>query len=323
MQKRIINQNESGQRLDKYLAKYLNKATKSFIYKMLRKKNITLNDKKADGAERINAGDEITLWLSDETIDKFSQAEVKVYHYNFEILYEDAHVLLINKAGGVLSQKASNKDISLNEEVLSYLIDSNQLSLKDLEAFRPGVVNRLDRNTSGIIAAGKTLAGLQELSKIFRERSVRKYYRCLVKGRISKGEKVCGFLIKDTSSNRVSIHKTAKDSGDYIETWYDPVASNGKYTLLNIRLSTGKSHQIRAHLASIGLPIVGDHKYGDALTNHYFLGKYQLKHQLLHSYRIEFPELDGVLKALSNQVFTARLPENFLNILKDQGIEGN
>lgn len=320
MQKKIINQNESGQRLDKYLAKYLNKATKSFIYKMLRKKNITLNGKKANGSERISVGDEITFWLSDETINKFNQVEVKVHGYNFEILYEDAHVLLINKASGVLSQKANDKDMSLNEEIISYLIDSKQLSFKDLETFKPSVVNRLDRNTSGIIAAGKTLAGSQALSRLFKERGVGKYYRCIIKGDISKAEKACGFLIKDALANKVSIHKAAKN-GAYIETWYEPVNSNGKYTLLNIRLITGKSHQIRAHLASMGFPIVGDHKYGDALINKYFLQKYHLKHQLLHSYRIEFPELDGVLKELSGQAFIAGLPEKFINIMKDQGIE--
>jgi len=323
MQKRIIYQNESGQRLDKYLVKYLNKATKSFIYKMLRKKNITLNGKKANGSEQINAGDEITLWLSDETINKFNQVEVTVHDYKLEILYEDAHILLINKASGVLSQKASDKDISLNEEIVSYLIDSNQLSYQDLETFRPSVLNRLDRNTSGIIAAGKTLAGSQALSRLLRERGISKYYRCIVKGCISKPEKACGFLEKDALTNTVSVHKAAKSNGAYIETWYEPVTSNGKYTLLNIRLITGKSHQIRAHLASIGFPIVGDHKYGDAQINKYFLKKYHLKHQLLHSYRIEFPELDGVLKALSGQVFIAGLPKKFIDIMNDQGIEGN
>jgi len=321
MQKRIINQNESDQRLDKFLSKYLNKATKSFIYKMLRKKNITLNGKKASGSERVRVGDEITFWLLDETISQFNQVEIKVHAYDFKVIFEDDHVLLINKSSGVLSQKASAKDISLNEEVISYLIDSGQMTFSDLETFKPSVVNRLDQNTSGIIAAGKTLAGTQALSALFRDQSVCKYYRCIVKGEISKEERVYGFLNKNMQTNKVSVLQTDKSNGAPIETWYSPVASNGQYTLLDIRLITGKTHQIRAHLASLNYPIVGDYKYGDFLTNRYFTKKYRLKHQLLHSHRIKFPQLDGTLKALSGRTFIAEPPEIFATITKEEGIE--
>lgn len=189
MRELTIQNNEAGQRLDKFLSKYMNRAPKSFFYKMLRKKNITLNGKKAEGKEILSAGDRVKLFLSDDTIRQFSEhREYGIYTARFEgaagkpdIIYEDAHTLFMNKPVGMLSQKAKPDDISLVEYLTSYLLDTGQLTQESLRTFHPGVCNRLDRNTSGIVAAGKSLAALQQLSAMFHDRSIRKYYLCLVK----------------------------------------------------------------------------------------------------------------------------------------------
>ena len=183
-----VSKNEAGQRLDKLLAKYLNLAGKSFIYKMMRKKNITLNGKKCDGSEHLTEGDEIKLFLAEETIEKFSEVKIqKVQKKKLDIVYEDEHILLINKPSGMLSQKAKETDESLVEYLIDYLLDSGKLKKEDLACFRPSVCNRLDRNTSGIVAAGRSLPGLQIMSEVIKDRSLGKYYVCVVRG-IVKGE---------------------------------------------------------------------------------------------------------------------------------------
>lgn len=183
MQEIIISANEAGQRFDKLLGKYLNEAPKSFIYKMLRKKNIVLNGKKATGNEKLELGDHVKLFLADETIEKFSKVKIQKTNTRLDILYEDENILLINKPVGMLSQKATKKDESLIEHVISYLLDTNQLEKAALRSFKPSVCNRLDRNTSGLVVAGKSLAGLQKMGALFKERTMKKYYRCLVVGR--------------------------------------------------------------------------------------------------------------------------------------------
>ena len=150
MQEIIVSANEAGQRFDKLLAKYLNEAPKSFLYKMLRKKNIVLNGKKATGNEKLEVGDSIKLFLADETIEKFSKVQIQHTKKKLDVIYEDDHILLINKPAGMLSQKAEAKDESLVEHVISYMLDSGQLTEADLRSFKPSICNRLDRNTSGL-----------------------------------------------------------------------------------------------------------------------------------------------------------------------------
>lgn len=316
MQERIITTNESGQRLDKYLGKYLKEAPKSFIYKMLRKKNIVLNDKKADGSEKLSEGDRVRFWLSDDTIDKFVSSMVSKVDHHLDIVYEDSNILIINKRAGVLSQKAKPLDVSLNEEVVSYLMDSGALNADALKSFMPSVCNRLDRNTSGLIVAGKSLLGLQQMSAVFKERSLHKYYLTIVEGCLREKKRIQGYLWKDEERNQVYISDTRMKGGDFIETEYEPLKSNGRLTLLNVCLITGRSHQIRAHLSSIGHPLVGDSKYGSAVTNMYMFDKYHLKYQLLHAHRLELPEFTGKMENLSGKTFEAPLPEMFKRIAR-------
>ncbi|BCN30547.1 RluA family pseudouridine synthase [Anaeromicropila herbilytica] len=313
----IVSSNEAGQRLDKLLVKYLNKAPKSFIYKMLRKKNITLNGKKAEGSEKLELSDEIKLFLSDETIDNFSELIVTKVEHNLDIVYEDRNILIINKPAGMLSQKAEANDVSLVEYLISYLLDTNQIQKEELQSFKPGISNRLDRNTSGIVVAGKSLIGLQTMAEIFKDRTIHKYYYCIVKGVITKKQMIEGYLSKDEKTNKVSISEQDSEGANYIKTEYEPVKIGDNYTLLSVKLITGRTHQIRAHLQSIGHPIIGDTKYGNVSTNEFFRKNYKLKHQLLHSYRIIFPELEGELSNLSGKEMTAKLPDYFEKIIKD------
>lgn len=318
-----IRENEAGQRLDKYLGKLLREAPKSFYYKMLRKKNITLNGKKAQGNEFLAVGDSVTLFLSDETFEKFSGSGRIAYpRHPLEILYEDEDVILINKPAGMLSQPGpSGGAPSLVEYLIGYLLDEGSLTEEEFATFRPSVCNRLDRNTSGIVAAGKSLAGLQELSRIFRERTVHKDYLCLVKGKVEQERHIRGYLCKDETSNKVTVSEQNIPDSRPIETKYRPLEHFGDTTLLEVRLITGLSHQIRAHLASEGHPIVGDSKYGDNGLNRRYGERYRLKHQLLHAYRLTFPAMEGRFQPLSHKVTEAPLPEIFEHILREKRLE--
>lgn len=158
MKQFTVTQVEAGQRLDKFLGKYLNKAPKSFLYKMMRKKNITLNGKKAAGSEKLVSGDEIKLFFSDETIEKFSELQLPKAQGKLSVIYEDEHILLVNKPEGILSQKAEADDISMVEEAQRYLLNNGAVTEESLRTFRPSVVNG-GPDTSGILAVGKDLAG--------------------------------------------------------------------------------------------------------------------------------------------------------------------
>ena len=301
MKEFVIKSNEANQRFDKYLKKLLPNAGTSFIYKMLRKKNITINKKKATGKEIISNGDVVNIFFSDETFAKFStnDSELKSCFETLstldlaglQIIKETADILVANKPANMLSQKAADTDISANERLIGYLIKTNQLSYEDYKTFKPSVCNRLDRNTTGLILMGKTLNGVQELSKSLKNRSINKYYRTIVSGEISSSMTIKGYLTKNTSTNKVTItdDKISEDS-QYIETAYKPVSCKNNLTLLEVHLITGRSHQIRAHLASIGHPIIGDYKYGNDSINRLYRDKYKVRHQLLHAPRTEFTD---------------------------------
>lgn len=305
-----VTKNEADQRLDKFLRKYLNLAGSSFIYKMLRKKNITLNGKKCDGSERLLAGDVVTLFLADETIEKFSRVQLQtVRRRKLDVIYEDSDIILINKPAGMLSQKAKDTDESLVEYLIDYLLEKKRLSLEDLKSFRPSVCNRLDRNTSGIVVAGTSLPGLQQMSEAIRERTLEKYYLCVVAGCLRETREISGWLRKNESSNQVQVLSRQEEGAVPIRTMYRPVSVGERHTLLEVKLITGRSHQIRAHLASIGHPIVGDPKYGKPAVNQEARERFGINAQLLHAWKLIMPEgLSGSLSGLSGKVFTAPMP---------------
>lgn len=324
MKEIIIKNNEAGQRFDKYLKKYLSEAPGSFIYKMLRKKNIVLNGKKADGSEKLNVGDSVKLFLSDDTLEKFSTSAKNVekeFHLpeaELDIVYEDENVLFLNKPSGMLSQKAEAKDVSVIEYITDYLLKTKQITRDELKTFHPAVCNRLDRNTSGLITAGKSLAGLQVMSELFKDRTLKKYYLCVVKGKVEKPRYIKGFLKKDEKTNKVEILKSAAGKDVMpIETEYLPIAWNDEMTLLKVHLITGRTHQIRAHLSSTGYPLLGDYKYGNKKWNDVYKKKYKIEDQMLHAYELHMPEMKNPLDNLTNRVFTAKVPGIFWRIIKE------
>lgn len=317
MRQLIIHKNDENQRLDKYLKKYLKEAPGSFIYKMLRKKNIVLNGKKADGTEKLSAGDEVKLFLAEDTLVKFtgegqSLSEVKFpVKKDLEVLFEDENLLIINKPAGELSQKAEAKDVSMNEYALGYLQEKGDITEESLKVFKPSVCNRLDRNTSGILIVAKTYQAAREFGAALSQRSVRKYYQCIVKGEVKKAEKIDGFLWKDEKTNKVEIYKTLKKDAAEIHTAYQPLKHKDGLTLLEVHLITGRTHQIRAHLRSSGHPILGDPKYGDRKLSK----KYGVKYQLLHACRLELDGFDGEFSKYNGKIISAELPDVFKNIM--------
>ena len=373
MREVIISEREEGQRLDRYLEKYMPDAPKSFFYKMMRKKNIVLNGKKVSGSERIQTGDQIKLFLADETIEGFrsgkkaqevdlgarqmpqakrptngarqmSQAkrptngaqqmpqakrmekgarqgkiELQQGHYDrnlppLQIVYEDAQFLVVNKPVGVLSQKADRNDRSIVEQITDYLADN----AAD-DTFRPGICNRLDRNTSGLIVAGKTVRALQDMNKRFKERTTCKYYLCVVHGSVSKKQYLKGYLEKDSRTNKVTVRQQPGPNSVPIATEYLPLQQGmyqgESFTLLQVHLITGKSHQIRAHLASIGHPLVGDVKYSTKRASAFDREQLHQRVQLLHAWQLIFTAHG------KEYVWKAELPDNFAQVLRRFGME--
>ena len=294
------------------LAKYMPEAPESFFHRMLRKKNIVVNRKKADGREILSEGDVVGLFLSDETITKF-QGEKKLSYpvTDLNVLFEDDQICILSKPAGMLSQKAAPEDVSLNEYFVGRMLAAGELTAEDLLSFTPGICNRLDRNTSGLVFAGKTLPALQQMSELLRTRAVHKFYLALVCGEVREPQHVKGWLKKDPKTNQVTVRPAEFDGASFIETRFRPVCAGKAFSLLRVELITGRTHQIRAHLASLGHPIAGDRKYGRYAVNEQILRDYGMKYQMLHAYEAVFPELSGALASLSGRTVTAPVPEAF------------
>ena len=373
MREIYVSTNEAGQRLDKLLRKYLKNATTSFIYKMLRKKNIVLNDKKAEGKEILNLGDSVKMYFSEETFatmtgrsgqhsesadtnrsaaanasakracpasDQTSSAgksNAQTYRngssgntskrkekrafdvegFRKHIVYEDENLLVLNKPSGWLSQSDASGLPSVNERCLQYLMATGALTEAQLQTFRPGIANRLDRNTSGLILFGKTLPALQALATLLRDRTMEKYYLAIVYGDIDHAQRIDGYLAKDERTNRVEIRPQPFPDAVEIHTAYEPLKRSAEYTVLKVHLITGKTHQIRAHLRAIGHPIIGDPKYGRKDANAYYRTHGGVQSQLLHAWELHFPEkLDGPLQNLAGQTITAAPPKDFRSFLQ-------
>lgn len=366
MKEITIGKREADIRLDKFLEKLLPGAGKSFLYKMIRKKNITLNGKKAEGNEHLREHDVIRIFFSDETYAKFikpqtdsaasrrGRAERQSLFGQVSVIYEDSDILIVNKPAGLLTQKAKEADLCLNDWLSDYLSAHGSQSPSAL-AYTPSAMNRLDRNTSGMVLCAKTYQGARALSAILRDRSLHKFYLTLVKGEIRKPGTLTGTLTKDAASNRVTVHSAnhafsnhvvsghviSSDavSGDAvsghvvsgkaseIRTEYTPLCylEGQDMTLLRIRLITGKTHQIRAHLASSGHPIAGDPKYGDAVFNSLLKKQFGTDRQLLHACEAVFPKSEDCAAmrgmAAAGMKFSCALPQDFMRILQAYPID--
>ncbi len=351
MQERMIQKGEDNQRLNKYLNRLLPHAGSGFLYKMLRKKNITLNGKKAEGNELLKVGDRISIFFSDETFYKFSGskpgslntvAEDLSFGLAFskravskeDILYEDDGLIVAYKPFGVLSQKNTPDSESINEQLLQYLVDTKQLTAVSMRSFRPGVCNRLDRNTSGLILFAKSLPASQAVHSCLKNRSIDKFYFAFVFGHMLDKHEDVSYLTKNADTNRVTISKKPLDAtSSEIHTIIEPVAHSKKLTIVRVELLTGKSHQIRAVLQSLGHPILGDPKYMDSDdsgkesayqgTLRELRGRYHIKGQQLVAYAYRFHEdVPEALEHLRGKTIRSLLPKDFENVLlgEDWGI---
>lgn len=291
MKEVIIQEKDAGQRLDKFLKKYFRAAGAGFLYKMLRKKNIVLNGKRAQGKELLQAQDVIGVFFSDETFEEMQGTAckdlpkkndmLKIYERAYRelkgvrVIRETEDLIFLQKPAGILSQQDQPESISLNEWITGYLLACGHAV--ELSHYRPSVCNRLDRNTSGIVIGAKTYAGSRLAMELIREHKLKKYYYAVVEGTISSedfqgfavADHMTGFLYKDRQSNRVTVYhdmaevpEKIRSEISRIETNYRILEHKNGYTLLEVELVTGKTHQIRAHLASIGHPLAGDLKYG-------------------------------------------------------------
>ena len=346
MREFVITESEQGVRLDKQLLKILDRSGSGFVHKMLRKKNITLNDCKADGSERLKAGDIIKIFLSEETFDKFASDKMQFAVRNLSgvelkdiIIYEDNRLLLVNKPAGILSQKALPTDISINELCLQYLTDRNELTPENLRMFKPSVCNRLDRNTSGLIIFAKDYKMSAAVNSALKERTIHKYYLCVAEGSLKEGGHYTGYLRKNRQENMVFISGKPSEGAARIESEIRPLLTGEAYTLAEVKLITGKSHQIRAQLSSLGHPLLGDRKYGGTSTAAFDTASGRIlpdrgnksstdksaKGQFLHAYRLEIPsDIKGELEYLAGRNFTAMPSLRMEKIIRDIfGVEIN
>ena len=310
MKEFVIRIGERSQRLDKYLRRLLPQAAGGFLYKMLRKKNITLNGSRASGKELLAEGDVIRIFFSDETFAKFAEHRAADGEYDalaalpsdVTVVFEDADILVLSKPAGMLTQKAKETDVSLNEQMLSYLIQNGALSKEQFAVFRPSVMNRLDYGTSGLVLAAKSLQGAQALAGQIAGHCMKKEYLCLVHGDFEAAGTAVSYLIKDEALNRVSLYDEPAEGAVRIETHFAAERRAGGFTLVRAGLVTGKSHQIRSQLAKLGHPIVFDRKYGDKGKDRSLRERFSYEGQLLHAHRVTLA--DG-------RTFLAEPPEIF------------
>ena len=305
MREILISQNEKEQKLLKLLQKYFKGQADSFLYKMLRKKNILLNGKKADGKEILQLGDIVQLYFSEESLGKLLQErestekELWTQKWQSAILYEDNHCILFNKPVGLLSENDGSSSFSVNSLLLSYMRTKGELSKEQEKSFRPGIANRLDRNTSGIIIFGKSLGGLQAFAKLLQSHDLEKKYYALVYGDFQKTGLQEHFLEKDRGHNKA----LESEKGKKVQSAFEKLAC--------VESSVGP-------LSLLSHPIVGDDKYGDTRKNAKLRRTFPLSYQLLHAYSLRFPKLpeSSVLFSLSEKCFFAPLPKAYLEILK-------
>ena len=299
-----VNTNDASQRLDKFLGKYFKTMPKSLIYKGIRKKRIKINGKRAEIDYILKEGDVIDLYINDEFFEvpderlSFLKCEPEL-----DVVYEDENIILMyKKAGMIVHDDEDEKINTLLNHMKAYLYKKGEYDYKNENSFVPSLCNRIDRNTEGMVIGAKNAQALKTINEMIKTREIKKYYLCLVKGKLKEKEAtLTDYLVKNTEQNRVYVHSAPQKDGKTIITKYKVLKEGSLTSLVEVELVTGRTHQIRAHFASIGHPLAGDGKYG---TNE-FNDKVGMKTQALCSYKIRF-EIQGenLLSYLNGKEFT-------------------
>ncbi|MDR0886994.1 MAG: RluA family pseudouridine synthase [Clostridiales Family XIII bacterium] len=329
-----ISENEKEQRLDRFLRKYLRGAALSYIYTAIRK-DIKVNGKRAKQDTVLHLGDELSLYMSDDDLDAWTKKdEHNKALRQFKVAYEDDHILAVIKPYGLLTHgdKLEKKN-TLANQVITYLIETGSYNPRVERTFTPSPVNRLDRNTTGLVLFGKDIEALRDLTYMIREHGyIDKYYNTIVKGHVKDALVLKDYMVKDHDNNQVSVIKNHenvannpknKGGGDvkYMETIARPIAYSNimpELTLLEVLLVTGRTHQIRSHLQSAGYPIIGDSKYGERNINAWAEENYDLTTQLLHARRIHIKKGYKSLQYLEGKIIEAPLTAQFDDICKER-----
>lgn len=352
MREITITSNDSGRRLDRFMRRYLINASLGDIYKYIRK-DIKVDGRRQSESYVLSEGEVLSIYIPDEQLDRLTASGRRTTSSprakrQFRIVYEDPNILIADKPFGLLTHgDAREKKHHLANQVTDYLIEKGYYDPRVEKVFSPAPANRIDRNTTGLVLFGKNSAALRSLNEMIRQDMTDKYYLTIVRGIISEDMTLTGTLTKDRDSNRVRVADIAsaadlpaqipaaatdssigsRDTGGSIITVVRPLQAlrfDGRYaaTLVEVRLVTGRSHQIRAHLAGIGHPIIGDSKYYGRSGRQelgYYADRLHLTTQLLHAWRITFRESSGELGYLAGRTYTAALPASFRRILEAGG----
>ncbi len=288
MRELLIGKNDAGQRLDKFLTKAVKGLPVSLLYKYIRTKKIKVNGKRAEQNQQLCVGDHIALYIRDEFFDtpeKDTEALARI-RPKLSIVYEDENILLLNKRPGVLvHEDTAGGENTLILHVKAYLFAKGEYDPAAEQSFSPALCNRIDRNTGGIVIAAKNAEALRVMNEKIKQNEISKFYLCAVKGKLPRSvDELRGYLKKDAAENQVRVSDRPIPGGKHIITRYRVLAEKNGNSLLEVELVTGRTHQIRAHLAHIGHPLLGDGKYG---VNRAERGR-GYKHQALYAVRLRF-----------------------------------